>query len=506
MPTDPKEKAADAAAQAGFHLEGLAATALATAPQLKTNLETEGVVLPEEKTEEQQAAADEAAAQGTPEPAGEGEHREEDEGGEPAAEGDGTAADIQRKQDEADAKKATDDAAAAATKKADDDKKAAEALKNNPAALRDQDLKTDDDPHMRPKTRKVIEDRNAKIIEARNERDRVAAEKISLEKKVKDLEAAQATAATGKLPEAMEQELTALRQTVRELDASRDPVIKTKYDARMAVNRDSVIKTLKDDFGLGKSADGKDDPTELNAILKAGVSLSSVAPYLKKLEDAGFVNEAEGIRETLRENIRLERERQSEIATITKDYDARKQQMQQQAEGQQKAAAAAVGTAAQRILKEGIDAYNAQFPYMHDPEPPKAGDSDATVKAKNAAITEFNEAKTKVQEELKTLNEDGAAPDKQPEIRGALAANAIQHVILKHYVFPKLLKQAASDKTRIAELEADLAKVKKAGSQSKLHSAAITAPTNDSAAKNLPAGVAEGLEAFAASKGISTGN
>lgn len=504
MPTDPKEKAADAAANAGFDLAGLAAAAVESKPELKTNIEQEGIVLPEEQEGgatgpgEGQQSNDGATGATGPEVGDEGEPGEAGEAGD-----EGTAADIQRKQDEAAEEKRIAD-----EKKAADDKKAAdEAAKNSPTATRDADLKVDgDDPHMRPKTRKVIEERNAKIIEARNARDTAAKEKETLAQQVKDLQAKVDAAAAAKLPEAVEQELTQLRQTVRELDASRDPAIKTKYDSVIDTNRKSVIAILKDDFGLGKDKDGKDDLSAINAITKAGVSLASVAPYLKKMEEGGFVNEAEGIRETIRENIRLERARTAEITEAAKNGDQRRQQVQAQTEEQQKLTTEVTSKALQSELKAGVDEYNKQYPYMHDPEPVKDGDSPATITAKNAAIADFKTATDKVKAECAALNWTGKPPEVAAELQGKVQANAVQHIMLKNYVFPRLLKEATASAARIKELEAEVAKFKKAGSTNRAHISAAAAPAAGGDAAKLPAGVGEGLAAFAASKGINTGS
>ncbi len=75
---------------------------------------------------------------------------------------------------------------------------------------------------------------------------------------------------------------------------------------------------------------------------------------------------------------------------------------------------------------------------------------------------------------MKAFNPAGVAPEKQAEAVGRLNAAAIQAVIIKERVIPRMIRERNELTTRNKELEARIAKYENAGKLSRAHSAPST--------------------------------
>ena len=116
------------------------------------------------------------------------------------------------------------------------------------------------------------------------------------------------------MDELTKKELEELRREIRSVNIEKDPGLRMRYDDRIKANEARVLKAFEEKF--------ESTPELLEGIKKKGVTLNTMAKYVKQLEEAGDVEAADEMREMLRENSKLTREKQAEIATIQKDYDA----------------------------------------------------------------------------------------------------------------------------------------------------------------------------------------
>lgn len=364
-----------------------------------------------------------------------------------------------------------------ADKKAADEKTSADKAKADgtppPTPERDSDLKVDTGAHTHPKTRKVITEFQAKAKAARDERDAVIAEREAM-KKERD-----ALAEKGKnvaVPEATAQELKTLRERVRELDIAQDPVIQQKYDAKMEANNKSILSVLKSQ-GFGKtkkegSDEYVDNPAAVSALVKSGLTLKNLQPYIKALEDGDFIDEAEAVRDAVRENNRLARDRQQEIDLWKGDFDRRKQEREVVTKQQQETQTQAFRQQTDTQLKADLAELEKSFPHLKQPAGALPTDTPATQKAKQAAIDEWTAASKAVEGAVKGFSPDGVPPEKMAELVGRINASAIQAQVIRIHVLPKLQKEMAALTERNKELEAELGKIRDAGKLSRQHSSA----------------------------------
>ncbi len=369
----------------------------------------------------------------------------------------------QKAKEEAEAKKKADDEAAAAEK----------AEKEGKAAGRDDDLVPEIGPHVHQKTRKIITDFQAKAKAARDERDAVVAEREALKKERDEL--AQ-KAQTIKVPKEAEEELKSLRERVRELDISKDPALEAKYDRRIATNQTRITDILKNQgYGAHKEGDKiVENPKAISELVKSGLTLKNLAPIIAKLDAAELVEEADEIRESLRENLRLAREKQAEIESWKGDYEKRQEQRQQLTQQQQEQRSASFRAETDKVLGADLSTLAKDFPFVNQPPSPLPSDPPAVAKAKQAAIDEFNAANPRIEAAVKAFNPAGVAPEKQAEAVGRLNAAAIQAVIIKERVIPRMIRERNELTARNKELEAKIAKYENAGKLSRAHSAPST--------------------------------
>lgn len=429
------------------------------------------------------------------------EEPEVEETSEPGSIAEGMAALQKENEDGTDAAKEK-----AAADKAVADKEAADkAAAAKPATTeRDTDLKVPEQSaaHLHPKTRKLIEERNSKIAAARDERDRLAKEKADLEAALNE---ERAKAKTTVVPKQLEEEVKTLRERVRELDITKDPEIETKYDRPITENNDRVVETLKK-FGFGtRIVDGKavPAPEDIQALLKSGISLKTVKPYLDELDKLGEADDAETIREAIRENVRLGRGKQTEIDTWKKDYEGRVSTRTQQQQQQAEQATTQIRTVAQAEMKAEVDSLVKDFPYILPPPAPDAKDAPAVREAKQKALEEFNASAEKVKQITAAFNPNGLPPEKAYAAQGKLNAAAVKGVLLSQHVLPRVLRDMKAKDARIAELEADLGKIRKAGSVSRAHAAAAAAPAGATPEVKNTGDLGSDFASFAKSQGVA---
>jgi hypothetical protein len=364
---------------------------------------------------------------------------------------------------------------------------------------RDADLKLDERAAatLHPKTKKIIEERNQKIVTERNRADAIAKEKATLAAKVTELEEA---AKKVIIPKPVEEELTKLRDRVRELDITHDPVLVEKYDKPITENQGKIIEVLQG-FGLGQTVEGKPDPTAIEALKKTGLTFAALAPHIKKLSDAGEEAAAESIREYLRDNIRLGRDKQREVTEWKTNYDLKKQQSQQAQQQTQEKTLVEVREHSGRILREDLAEMEKTIPFIKRPPDPLPTDTPAVTKSKNDAIAAFDAAAQAVADEVAKLDASKAPPGKAAEVYGKVSALSVQAIVLRQHVLPRLTKELTALKARNAELEASVGKIKAAGSLSRAHAALATAPAGSKA--SLPEDTGEAMKQVAKDMGIA---
>lgn len=359
-----------------------------------------------------------------------------------------------------------------AEKKKADEAAAKPAEVKDPKAERDADLAWEPSPHTREKTGKIIRDFQAKAKAARDERDAIIAEREAIKKERDDFAAKVKSAEP---PKELTEKLKQYEERIRELDISKDPAIEAKYDRRIEANTKSIVDVLKQNgYGQVKGEDGKytENPRAIPALLKSGLTFSTLKPLIDQLEKNEQFDDAEAIRDAIRENVRLAKERQGEIESWKGNYEsrikAREQQTQQESEARQKA----FDEHTQTYLRSDLEALAKDFPSMKPPPAPQPSDPPAVAKAKQAALDEFNAAKAKIDETVKGFNVGALPKEKHPEAVGRINSHAIQAVVLKTHVLPGLLKERAALQARIKELEAKDQSRTEAGRISRLQSGA----------------------------------
>ena len=486
-----------------FDLDGIADLARKVSPELARQVDaampdpaSEPQVQPEPEVTEPEPEPQpepevkEPEPEVAPEPESESESESEPESGSESATGERSMADelaeLNRQSAEAKTKPAS---------------KPVETPKEPVLAQRDEDLKLDvrQSAAMHPRTKKIIEERNQKIIAERNKAESLAKEKEEL---AAELNRARDELKKGAVPKDVEEELTKLRERIRELDIVKDPSLEIKYDKPVAQNQEKILKVLQE-FGVGKTQDGEDDPEALENLKQQGLNFKTIAPYIKKLSDEGYEEEAEELRELLRDNIRIRNAKQQEISEWKTNFDVKKQQAAQFSQQQQEKVTSEVREHATRMLNSDISALTKDFPFLNRPADPAPTDSPAVVKAKQDAIAAYDAAAKALSAAVGELDPSKAPPEKFAEVNGRLTSNAVQNIIIKQHVLPRLVKDLAELRSRNAELEAKVGKIKTAGTLSRAHAAAAAAPAGAKAA--LPESNEDAAKQIAREMGISIG-
>jgi hypothetical protein len=368
-----------------------------------------------------------------------------------------------------------------------------------PVSQRDSDLNLDSrqSAAMHPKTKKIIEERNQKIIIERNKADALAKEKENL---ASELNKAREALKTGVVPKETEEELTKLREAVREFDIQRDPSLQAKYDAPLSKNQAKILEVLQS-FGVGKTVDGKNDPEAVSKLQRDGLNFKTVTPFIKKLSDEGYEEEAEQLRELLRDNIRIKTSKEAEISNWRTNFSAKKEQSLTEQRQNQEKTVSEIREHSQRILNSDISALSKDLPYLQRPSDPLPTDSAAITKAKQDSIAAYDAMAKQISDAVSELDSSKVSPDKVAEVNGRVSANAVQSIILKQHVLPKLMKDLADLRARNTELEAKFGKIKTAGTLSRAHAAAASAPAGAKA--TLPESNEDAARQIAKEMGVS---
>lgn len=417
---------------------------------------------------------------------------------------------------EEDKAKAETDRVAAEEAAAKEKEKAGKPAEAKPAESgeRDGDLKYEAPPTVSQKTRKVITDFQQKAKAARDERDRERAERqaevTELRNKVK---AAEEKASTTALPKEAEDELKTLRERVRELDITKDPQIVAKFDNRIKAHNDSIISVLKKHgYDQRHTEDGKSlpAPERIEALLKQGISLNTLHPILKKMDELSEANndpqmaaDAEEIREYLRESRRVDLEKKQEIDQWKTSYDSRIKQRETQTVEAQRQRNEAFKNETERVLKDDVAALAKDLPFLNPPAGPAPGDSPAVAKSKQQAVDDYAAANKAVQEAVAEFQTEGVTPDKLAPVVGKLNASAIVGAVARRVIIPRLLREAKAASDRIKQLETEIGKGKAASSISKQHAAIAATPNGQEPQIPKDASTADALTSMARQMGIN---
>jgi len=297
----------------------------------------------------------------------------------------------------------------------------------------------------------------------------------------------------------------AVRRTVRARYPELDPAIPdgmkltrttTLYDFKTGEAKIGWVRAEKD---LERQKEMMVEAIE--ALKKSGMGFSAIAPHIKKLSDAGEEGAAEELREILRENIRIGREKEKEIGDWKTNFESKKQQTIQQSQQQQENYTTQVREHASKILNADIAELSKDFPYLNRPSEPLPTDTPAVARAKQDAITAFEAASQAVSKAVGSLDPSKAPPEKALEAQGRVSASAVQGIILREHVLPRVKKELAELRARNAELEAKVGKIQTAGKLSRAHAAAASAPAGAKAA--LPESTEDAAKQIAREMGIT---
>lgn len=402
---------------------------------------------------------------------------------------------------EADAEKLAEDAAKAEAdaKEAEEKARVAELRKT-----RDADLQPDPEStaHMRPGTRKHFEKAEAAARKARDEADIARKEAEDLKKQLTD---AQAAARAGTAPEEITKERDLYRERVRELDAERDPEIERKYSAKIKSNDDAIIEVLKEyKFDKIANKDGSlvDNPQAITDLMKKGLSFGTLRPSIEALEKAGLPDAAESLREMLRDNLRLSRDRQVEVQAIKGDVEARKATRTANQTAEMDAMTRDVSAEATRMLQSDVGELSKKFTYLVKPSAPLATDTPAVAAAKRAAVAEFDKIEAEIGKAAGGIASRGKTGKEFVAAEARRYALALQSVIYRQRVIPKFEADLAKATARVKELEAELGKIRGAGTISRAHGTAAQV-TKGKADINPNLSTADAFAEFAKSQGVS---
>jgi hypothetical protein len=354
-----------------------------------------------------------------------------------------------------DAKNATvEDKVEDETPKEEEPKDAAEVVKEEPAAKEDvkedvkeetpkeiADIESKLGQHTSPKTKQLFAEVKNLASKERAEREKVSKELEETRKQIEELKKT-----TQSVPKEVEQEIQQLRDKVRQFDANADPAIINKYDSVISKNNESIIKTLTD-AGLPEAHAAE--------IKKKGVSLSSLKQYLDTLETGKGADgkqyepdpdTAERIRESLRENMRLSKDKEREIESWKSGFEERTKKTEEEQKN-------SVEMATQRLNKE-FETHIGQWDFLKKPSDVNDNDAPAIRKQKEDSIKQFNETALKYAESIK--KETSNPLDAQIAARIG--------ILYRDHVAPALKSRLSDAQKEIETLRSQVASMKKAGS------------------------------------------
>lgn len=310
-----------------------------------------------------------------------------------------------------------------------------EKKEEKPADPRDKDLDIKLNPNVAPKTREVIETFKTKAQEARTERDALK----------KELDEARAKLKEGGMDETTKKELEELRREVRNINIEKDPGLRLRYDQRITENESRIVGMLKK-HGMPEAS--------IEALKKSGLKMANLDETLKILNKAGYAEDEDEIREMLRENTKISREKQAEIEKIKTDYTS----YQERQTAEEKRQSAEVSDRIRVEFDKNLKAIGAEYPEFKCPPMPEENDTDAVKKVKLASVEQYKKTFGEYIVKVNKLAEDGVQTFQT-------AAKGLAYM---DYIVPSMKKQITDLKAKLAEAEGQLGRVKKAGSMTKL--------------------------------------
>lgn len=302
------------------------------------------------------------------------------------------------------------------------------------------------DPHTKPKTRKIIDGIKSETVKARDRADLAEKSLTEAKSKIAELEKA---ASSKELPKELKEEIETLRDRVRELDITRDPQIIARYDKRIDDNTKVVLDALSR-AGLPQE--------RVDALKKSGVTLSSVKPYVDMIESGKGADgkqytadpeTAEAIREAIRDNGRLSKEKEKEIGDWKTNWDDR----QKEATAKNDEVLKEANERRSKMVIEHRDKWD----FLKEPPAPNDNDTPAIKREKEKARVAFNDIVAKYGESVK---KETSSP-----IESAISATV--GIIYRDIVAPELKKQLTASQAKVTELENQIKALKGAGSISK---------------------------------------
>jgi hypothetical protein len=309
-------------------------------------------------------------------------------------------------------------------------------------AKRDDDLDQIEarlDPHTSPRAKEHFKALKQEAIEARN-----AAEKAAQDLAKINAELAERKKAP--LPKETEQLVKDLTEQIREIDITRDPAFRAKYDTRIQSNNTTITNALIEN-GL--------DQKVAERLQAQGYSLGALKTMIDQIESG---KDAEGnqwdanpdladqLRTTLRENAKLSRDRETEFTQLKATYDQRMKEAQANEQKQ-------LNEANERMHRE-FKSHVDRFPFLQDPPKPLDTDTAAVRKEKEAKITEFNGWVNNLSEAVKRETSD--------PLSSTITARV--GILYRDHVVPRLQSENKDLKAQLEAANTQLAKLKKAGS------------------------------------------
>lgn len=295
--------------------------------------------------------------------------------------------------------------------------------------------------HTSPKTKQLFAEVKNLASKERAEREKVSKELDETRKQIEELKKT-----TQSVPKEVEQEIQQLRDKVRQFDANADPAIINKYDGVISKNNEGIIKTLVD-AGLPEAHAAE--------IKKKGVNLLSLKQYLDTLETGKGADgkqyepdpdTAERIRESLRENMRLSKDKEREIESWKSGYEERTKKTEEEQKN-------SVEMATQRLNKE-FETHIGQWDFLKKPSDVNDNDAPAIRKQKEDSIKQFNETALKYADSIK--KETSNPLDAQIAARIG--------ILYRDHVAPALKNRLSDAQKEIETLRTQVANMKKAGS------------------------------------------
>ena len=353
-----------------------------------------------------------------------------------------------------------------------------------PAPTRDDDiaqLRAKLDPHTSPKTREHFDAQAKLLVEARDRAEAREKEAAALKTELEERKKLP-------LPKEAQKRIDQLTEQIRELDVTRDPAIVEKYDKKITQNEDVIIKGLVEN-GL--------DEKVAKQMRKVGFSLNSLKPLIDLIEtgDDGQGNKANGgvpydpnpelaeqIRDALRENNNLSKQRETEITASKATYDTRRTQSAAEEETRLTEANSRMN----KEFKSHLDKYD----FLSEPPKPLETDTPEVRKQKEKAIADFNETVIKFSDTIKKETADPVSAQISARIG----------ILYRDHVVPNLQKKIARLEADLTEREGRLKALRKAGGVTPSLRSTDTAPKREDPSETE--GFGDAVDKMAAAAGI----